>query len=112
MTILIKIFIHNIQFYTLALGRRTMMMSPMEFYSSVTPDCKTIHGVGSGAHVKVTKEEIEAGKVIFPLCDMTKDPYVDLRGPFRTLYRRSTNGTFKLIQIVGLNPRTTKENYF
>jgi len=45
-------------------GLRTMMMSPMEFYSSVTPDCKTIHGVGSGAHVKVTKEEIEAGKVI------------------------------------------------
>jgi len=53
-------------------GRRTMMMSPMEFYSSVTPDCKTIHGVGSGAHVKVTKEEIEAGKVIHLKSSMEK----------------------------------------
>ena len=40
------------------------MMSPMEFYSSITPDCTTLHGVGSAAHVKVTQEEIDSGKVI------------------------------------------------
>jgi len=45
-------------------GRRTMMMSPMEFYSSITPDCTLLHGVGSGAHVEITREEIESGKAI------------------------------------------------
>jgi Ca2+-binding EF-hand superfamily protein len=60
-----KVFNFFASYFVVAQGHRTMMMSPMEFYSSVTPDCKLIHGVGSGAHVKVTKEEIDTGKVIY-----------------------------------------------
>merc|ERR1719357_1507849 len=41
-----------------------MMMSPMEFYSSITPDCRMVHGVGAGSHVQVTQEEIDSGKAI------------------------------------------------
>ena len=40
-----------------------MMMSPLEFYSAITPDCRLVHGVGAGVHVEVTETEIEAGKV-------------------------------------------------
>ena len=40
-----------------------MMMSPLEFYAAITPDCQLVHGVGSGAYVEVTEEEIQAGKV-------------------------------------------------
>merc|ERR1711892_155447 len=39
-------------------GRKTMMMSPMDFYSAITPDCTLAHGVGAGAHVDVTEEEV------------------------------------------------------
>jgi len=39
-------------------GRKTMMMSPMDFYSSITPDCRLAHGVGAGAHVDVTEVEV------------------------------------------------------
>ena len=35
-----------------------MMMSPMDFYSSITPDCRLAHGVGAGAHVDVTEAEV------------------------------------------------------
>jgi len=45
-------------------GRPNMMMSPMEFYSSITPDCRMVHGVGAGSHVQVTQEEIDSGKAI------------------------------------------------
>jgi len=39
-------------------GRKTMMMTPMDFYSAITPDCTLAHGVGAGAHVDVTEEEV------------------------------------------------------
>merc|ERR1712183_1094687 len=39
-------------------GRKTMMMSPMDFYSAITPDCTLAHGVGAGAHVDVTESEV------------------------------------------------------
>merc|ERR1711892_1152034 len=39
-------------------GRKTMMMSPMDFYSAITPDCTLAHGVGAGAHVDVTEAEV------------------------------------------------------
>merc|ERR1712106_1136673 len=39
-------------------GRRTLMMTPMDFYSAITPDCHLAHGVGAGAHVDVTSEEV------------------------------------------------------
>jgi len=44
-------------------GRRAMMMSPLEMYSSFTPDCRLVHGVGAGAHVEVTEAEVNEGKV-------------------------------------------------
>jgi hypothetical protein len=44
-------------------GKKTMMMSPLEFYAAITPDCHLVHGVGSGAYVEVTDEEVQAGKV-------------------------------------------------
>jgi len=39
-------------------GRKTMMMTPMDFYSAITPDCHLAHGVGAGAHVDVTSEQV------------------------------------------------------
>merc|ERR1711970_1375527 len=39
-------------------GRKTMMMTPMDFYSAITPDCQLAHGVGAGAHVDVTTEQL------------------------------------------------------
>jgi len=45
-------------------GRPTMMMSPLEFYSCITPDCSLVHGLGAGNQVKVTQEEIEAGTAL------------------------------------------------
>ena len=35
-----------------------MMMTPMDFYSAITPDCQLAHGVGAGAHVDVTAEQL------------------------------------------------------
>ena len=45
------------------IGKRAMMISPLEFYASITPDCGLIHGVGSGVHVELTQQEVEQGKV-------------------------------------------------
>merc|ERR550519_699042 len=42
-------------------GRRTMMMTPMDFYASITPDCSVAFGVGSGVHVDVSEKEVELG---------------------------------------------------
>merc|ERR1719187_2975898 len=39
-------------------GRKTMMMTPMDFYSAITPDCHLAHGVGAGAHVDVTSDQV------------------------------------------------------
>jgi len=44
-------------------GKRAMMISPLEFYASITPDCGLIHGVGSGVHVELTQQEVEQGKL-------------------------------------------------
>jgi len=51
-------------------GRPSIMMSPLEFYSSITPDCTLKHGLGAGSYNKVTQEQIDAGtalKVSSPL---------------------------------------------
>ena len=55
-------FINN-QFVTkiVDLGLKTMMMSPMDFYAAITPDCST-HGVGAGVHVNLTDVEVKEGK--------------------------------------------------
>jgi len=57
-----KIFNFFASYLFVAKGRRVMMMTPLEFYSSITPDCSLVHGVGAGAHVEVTQDELDAGK--------------------------------------------------
>jgi Ca2+-binding EF-hand superfamily protein len=52
------------QFVSKKNGRKAMMMTPLEFYSAVTPDCKLVHGVGPGVYVEVNQQEIDAGKVV------------------------------------------------
>jgi len=42
-------------------GLKTMMMSPMDFFAAITPDCST-HGVGAGVHVNLTDVEVKEGK--------------------------------------------------
>ena len=56
-------FINNNQLLTktVDLGLKTMMMSPMDFYAAITPDCST-HGVGAGVHVNLTDVEVKEGK--------------------------------------------------
>jgi len=44
-------------------GPRNMMMTPLEFFAAITPDCQGYHGVGAGVHVEVTEEEIRAKKI-------------------------------------------------
>jgi len=44
-------------------GRRVMMMTPLEFFSSITPDCTLAHAVGAGAHVEVTQQELDSKKI-------------------------------------------------
>ena len=39
-----------------------MMMTPMDFYASITPDCSLVHGVGAGVHVYLTDEDVRDGK--------------------------------------------------
>ena len=46
-----------------------MMMTPMDFYSAITPDCQLAHGVGAGVHVDVTAEQLAAHEF-----DMEKSP--------------------------------------
>jgi len=57
-----KIFNFFASYLFVSKGRRVMMMTPLEFYSSITPDCTLVHGVGAGAHVEVTQEELDSGK--------------------------------------------------
>merc|ERR1711935_1199947 len=44
-------------------GRKDLMMAPLDFYASITPDCTLFHGVDSGIHVDVTEEEVNAGSI-------------------------------------------------
>merc|ERR1711935_875971 len=44
-------------------GRKDLMMAPLDFYASIPPDCTLFHGVGSGIHVDVTEEEVNAGSI-------------------------------------------------
>jgi len=41
-------------------GKRAMMMTPLDFYASITPDCSLSFGTGPGVHVDVTDKEVEA----------------------------------------------------
>jgi len=42
-------------------GKRDMMMTPMDFYASITPDCNKF-GAMAGTHVTVPEEEVAVGK--------------------------------------------------
>merc|ERR1711971_1225966 len=42
-------------------GRKDMLMTPLDFYSSITPDCSLAFVTGSGVHVDVTDEEVNTG---------------------------------------------------
>jgi len=42
-------------------GRKDMMMTPLDFYASITPDCSLAFGTGSGVHVDVTDKEVNSG---------------------------------------------------
>merc|ERR1711936_1271864 len=41
-------------------GKRDMMMTPMDFYASITPDCNKF-GAMAGVHVTVPEAEVAAG---------------------------------------------------
>lgn len=58
-----KIFNYFASFqYISKKGKRAMMMTPLDFYASITPDCSLSFGVGSGVHVDVTDKELESGQ--------------------------------------------------
>jgi len=40
-------------------GRKTTMMSPMDFYSSITPDCVIHPGCGSGIYEQIVEQHLE-----------------------------------------------------
>merc|ERR1711997_1082671 len=47
---------------TTSKGRKTMMMTPLDFYAAITPDCSLVHGMGAGVHMEVTDKEVDEGK--------------------------------------------------
>jgi len=42
-------------------GKKNMMMTPLDFYASITPDCSISFGVGAGVHVDVTDTDVDSG---------------------------------------------------
>jgi len=42
-------------------GKGNMMMTPLDFYASITPDCSLSFGVGTGVYVEVTDEDLNSG---------------------------------------------------
>jgi len=58
-----KIFNFFASYQFVSKGRRVMMMTPLEFFSSITPDCTLAHAVGAGAHVEVTQQELDSKKI-------------------------------------------------
>merc|ERR1712088_181898 len=56
-----KIFNYFASFqYISSSGKRDMMMTPMDFYASITPDCNKF-GAMAGVHVTVPEAEVAAG---------------------------------------------------
>lgn len=73
-----KIFNYFASYMFVSKGRRVMMMTPLEFFSSITPDCTITHGAGAGAHVEVTQEEINSGKVVLQKSPLKKSVLNDI----------------------------------
>merc|ERR1719348_1437149 len=44
-------------------GRKELMMAPLDFYASITPDCTLLHGVGSGISVEISEAELNSGSL-------------------------------------------------
>lgn len=51
-------------------GQKTVMMSPMDFYSSITPDCSIHPGAGSGIYEEISDERL-------PKTRLDKSPFKD-----------------------------------
>merc|ERR1719483_631513 len=47
-------------------GRKEIMMTPLDFYAAITPDCTLIQGVGAGIAVDITDEEIKKNSYYKP----------------------------------------------
>jgi len=57
-----KIFNYFASFqYVSKKGQRNMMMTPLDFYAAITPDCSMQFGTGTGVYVEVTDKEVAAG---------------------------------------------------
>ena len=50
---LILIFVSSI------IGMKTTMMSPMDFFSAITPDCSIHPGAGSGVYEEISEEKLK-----------------------------------------------------
>jgi len=59
-------------------GRKSMMMTPMDFYAAITPDCSLVHGMGAGAHMEVTDKEVDEGKFYMDKSPLTKSVLNDI----------------------------------
>ena len=45
-------------------GQKTVMMSPMDFYSSITPDCSIHPGDGSGIYEEISEERLPRTRLV------------------------------------------------
>jgi len=58
-----QIFNYFASYMLASKGRREMMMTPLEFYSSITPDCSRQVGAGAGKHVEINEKDIKANQI-------------------------------------------------
>merc|ERR1719192_793394 len=63
---------------TTSKGRKDMMMTPMDCYAAITPDCSLVHGMGAGAHMEVTDKEVDEGKFYMDKSPLTKSVLNDI----------------------------------
>merc|ERR1711997_935749 len=59
-------------------GRKTMMMTPLDFYAAITPDCSLVHGMGAGVHMEVTDTEVDEGKFYMDKSPLSKSVLNDI----------------------------------
>jgi len=59
-------------------GRKTMMMTPLDFYAAITPDCSLVHGMGAGVHMEVTDKEVDEGKIYMDKSPLSKSVLNDI----------------------------------
>jgi len=59
-------------------GRKSMMMTPLDFYAAITPDCTLVHGMGAGVHMEATDKEVEEGKFYMDKSPLSKSVLNDI----------------------------------